>query len=613
MPLQATSILEEALTDLRRTIFETSLRTAETIRASAPQAFMALDTQHVEYLPQRLDTRATHPRSALQTLSTVWGDILPRTDAMNQLTRLSVLHQAQLHILVHVLSNNMFDKLGFQNLGALWSFLRQAHGRHFRQGLAQIVCAFTSKELVWRFLQAAIEDADAAGVEFLVRVCRVNVNEIICIGWDREQFSAVEVAAGLMHGSVLRVLSQNGADVNMTGRYTRKKSKIDTGGALYWLLNPHAMSYRLSGPSTGPLSGQVCDFVPAPSELLGVLQLLITAGLKPTPKQKEVITRPNDEPVGRRFAFSHLWTVDALKQLAATVMFTDLSWIFELTLRDVMKHTAISTDFITGIVDWCYPEDRACDNIWESTDRDCLLDIMVSNHHGSGINRLLARGAKLASPLERCCSLGTLSECLRQQTSARADHQPDSPLDRIPQPRKTRKNHHLASLEELIFQPRYPLDTSIQFVLKQNLRQFWKMTLKDHGAHVELLAEDILLLKALQLCDDQFVRELLEFRQEALPCDLDILKAAHHRSHLGFSNMVITRPDSQMMGSAILAKDVIALEAMIALGIRVDDEGGTLRRQACSTGDYMVLQRCLDLILQAPLEEFERRDTGWAL
>lgn len=182
--------------------------------------------------------------------------------------------RAKLQLLVYVLSNDLAEEIGCTSMKDIWNAMGAMSAANISQHLSWIQQATDSNSLCYKLIQGAIEADDAAGVKQLLRLWHIKVEDVRFTSKQEKtsSFSAVELAAGLVHGGALKaLLGHDNADVNQTGTYLQRASNIHSGGALYWLM--HSTQFHSFWKP------DACLFEPGWGAVLEVLRILIDSGV----------------------------------------------------------------------------------------------------------------------------------------------------------------------------------------------------------------------------------------------------------------------------------------------------------------------------------------------
>ncbi|KAJ1322881.1 hypothetical protein MN608_11732 [Microdochium nivale] len=204
----------------------------------------------------------------------------------------------------------------------IWNAMGAMSAANISQHLSWIQQATDSNSLCYKLIQGAIEVDDATGVKQLLRLWHIRVDDVRFTSKQEKtsSFSAVELAAGLVHGGALKALLGHGnADVNQTGTYLQRASNIHSGGALYWLM--HSTQFHSFWKP------DACLFEPGWGAVLEVLRILIDAGVdSPPPLRRDEYV----EHLNVQCSFnSSRWPPAELRALHDYRKDTSLSWVFE--------------------------------------------------------------------------------------------------------------------------------------------------------------------------------------------------------------------------------------------------------------------------------------------
>ncbi|KAJ1323627.1 Clr5 domain-containing protein [Microdochium nivale] len=184
---------------------------------------------------------ATNVRAILPLSTLISIKVPPDIPGDGQVTSYSQSDAVMLHAMIHALSNDMIERLGFDNLGELWLHVKTRFGAEVPKILMQIIRSSYSGDLCRKIFQAVIEANDAACLRQIIRTWNINVDDMACFGSNRERFSAVELAAGLMYPDVLSVLLAEGSDVNKAGAFQwgflPRNSQHTLGAGIVYLYN----------------------------------------------------------------------------------------------------------------------------------------------------------------------------------------------------------------------------------------------------------------------------------------------------------------------------------------------------------------------------------------
>ncbi|KAJ1323208.1 Clr5 domain-containing protein [Microdochium nivale] len=329
-----------------------------------PGTITILDTEFTKDLTYELPelAKSHHPSinlRAILPLSTLGsseaapdGTTSPASQAQD--ISLARGYSVELHVLIHALSNNMTSRLGFQNLGQVWRCVRNNHSLGTQEVLTYTLRSTYSKDLCHTIVQAAIEAGDAAGVRQLIRMWSINVDDVTCYGTNREAFSVVELAAGLVHSDVLAVLLDEGADINKTGAYSSRKLGKATGGAIYWLVYSAELTGLFHTPSTD--SDQCSETSPKyvfrdssswTENALGVIQHLAS-----TQVCHPALVEALRQNIYIAPFFETAWTAEELGQLYSHTKNTHLFWLFK---KSVIMSIGNNQEHNLDVVKWCVP------------------------------------------------------------------------------------------------------------------------------------------------------------------------------------------------------------------------------------------------------------------
>lgn len=488
-----------------------------------------------------------------------------------------------LYCLIYALSNDMIGSLGFRTLGQVWLHLMKFGASDLLDHLRKSKPVLYSKDLRWKLVQGAIEAGNARWVGDLIQELDINVDEILCFGHQRQAFSAIELASGLMYDKVVCELLSRRADVNITGPCTRTSSGLRSGGALYWLLNSRRMRECLGHTIS---SQQVpCRDSNAPVNLskdaVSVIRQLVRAGIRSPPVQEvdAVFSTPQVDYSILGGSKQNLWSLDDLKDLYSIVKETELSWIFDKTILDIAHSQRVTPTK--------YHSPGLAQRGNSTID---MLHTAVSLHSPLAVQCLVACGARLASPDKTCSCDRTISNCLGMLCAMKIFKSPGD--DQTAQ--------RLSSLKQTEYLGRL---NGIENASTDKAGSFWKLALAKQSTLVS--GEDQLLISAIEDADLDLVERLLTVRQDRLIIHRQMMKALQSSKYDRILKMLVSR-DAELTRGAVAWGITHAatglLDALVDSGLRVDDADGKLRGKACKSKDRTILERCLDLIHQDSLE-----------
>ncbi|KAJ1332042.1 ankyrin repeat domain-containing protein 50 [Microdochium nivale] len=555
------------MASLRNAIPSLGLHVASTMdqnRGPATVETVVVNPTRTPPSTKAISVEAIFPLNALESWKDNIGKLMNPPTPSGQVELCSDLDQPKLHLLVYAMSNNMIEKLGFENLRDVWTYLRQALNNSSTQILYQMMQGSYSKSVWWKVLQGAIEAGDAVGCADIIRLGRLQVDDVICLGTGEERLTAIELAALLDHTDILEILLKQGGDPSLTQSYAMDYFKATTWGALHLALtNPSswptqhwrecrrvdqtnkAAALLLSTEPWATTSTDI-DFTIAVGRIGGVagLEYMLRAATPYSPFElsRAILNRATAPEFRRNFSKPLKYGGVMLRLL-------------ELIMLSPQKSPAWFTQ----------PPSRA---------PGCMGEQLLAGRIEAALRYTLERDCMIPLGLEKCSCGMQISDCLSAWFGD-SSSPPEAPRET----KQDSESSGMLSQPEIVEIFSALVDTC--FVDPKN---YWKSvwrTCKPGWDPRE--AEDALLKAALKIRSEDLVRRLLEARQTILVLEdflLDISRAIENAPlvHLllttGFTSDCLdwAQPERHYAEFFASSSNSKTLKAFIERGLWLDGE-----------------------------------------